>query len=142
VPPTLGAAASYRLMFGLAVPLLVSLFGAPTQAPSKNREEGGALALGGHQSIKIFNNHLIIGGSGMGDVRSEVRRGGSTGGGTPSNHLGCRIKRKNNNNTKYIVAFGCHRLTPYHPTTNQKHAGMVEASVDRRFGWAGMQGGY
>jgi hypothetical protein len=46
------------------------------------------------------------------------------------------------NNIKYIVAFGSHRLTPYHTTTNQKHAGEAEVSVEKRFGWADMQRGY
>ncbi len=53
----------------------------------KNREEGRALALGGHQSIKILNNQLIVGGSGRGDDIAEVHGGGARGG-TLSNHLG------------------------------------------------------
>jgi hypothetical protein len=40
------------------------------------------------------------------------------------------------------MAFGSHRLTPYHTTTNQKHAGVAEVSVERRFGQADTQGGY
>jgi hypothetical protein len=64
------------------VPLFVPLFGVPTQAPSKNREEGRALALGGRQSIKIPNNQLIVGGSGRGDVRAVARGGVSTWGDT------------------------------------------------------------
>ncbi len=46
-------------------------------SPIKNREEGGALALGSHQSSKILNNQQIVGRSGVGNVRAEVRRGGS-----------------------------------------------------------------
>jgi hypothetical protein len=41
-------------------------------SPIKNREEGGAL----------LNNQLIVGGSGMGDVRAEGRWGGSAWGDT------------------------------------------------------------
>ncbi len=47
-------------------------------SPIKNREEGGALALGGHQSIKILNNQWIVGGSSRGDVRAEAHQWGST----------------------------------------------------------------
>jgi hypothetical protein len=46
--------------------------------PIKNREEGGTLALGGCLSSKILNNQLIVGGSGMEDVRVEAHGGGST----------------------------------------------------------------
>ncbi len=42
---------------------MVPTFGVPTHTPSKNRAMGVALALGGHQSIKIPNNQLIVGGS-------------------------------------------------------------------------------
>jgi hypothetical protein len=37
-------------------------------SPIKNREEGGALALGCRQSIKILNNQLIVDGGGMWDI--------------------------------------------------------------------------
>jgi hypothetical protein len=50
--------------------------------PTKNREEGGALALGCCQSIKILNNQPIVGGSGRGDVRAEVHQGGNAWGDT------------------------------------------------------------
>ncbi len=55
---------------------MVPLFGVPTQAPLKNREEGGALVLGGHQSIKILNNQLIVGRSGRGGVLERRCAGG------------------------------------------------------------------
>ncbi len=51
-------------------------------SPIKNREEGGALALGGCQSIKILNNQWIVGRSSRGDVRAEVHWWGSTWGDT------------------------------------------------------------
>ena len=70
------------------------------------------------------------------------RIGGEAHGGTPSNHLGCKSKEKKINNIKYFVVFGSHRLTPYHTTTNQKHASVAKASVERRFSWAGTQGRY
>jgi hypothetical protein len=82
VPPNHGATASYRLMqsaghqvwrCGCWFPCLGC-----QHKPHKNREKGGALALGGHQSSKkCLNNQLIVGGSSMGDVRAEVRRAGS-----------------------------------------------------------------
>jgi hypothetical protein len=50
--------------------------------PIKNREEVRALALVGRQSSKILNNQLMVGGSGMGDVRAEARWGGSAWGDT------------------------------------------------------------
>ncbi len=49
---------------------------------AKNKEEGGDLALGGHQSVKILNNQLIVAGSGMWDVRAETSWGGSVWGDT------------------------------------------------------------
>jgi hypothetical protein len=51
-------------------------------SPIKNREEGGALALGGRQSSNILNNQMIFGGSGMGDARLEARWEGSMWGDT------------------------------------------------------------
>ena len=51
---------------------MVPLFGAPTPAPSKDREEHSALALGGCRSIKLSNNQPIAGGSDRGDVSVEA----------------------------------------------------------------------
>jgi hypothetical protein len=51
-------------------------------SPIKNREEVRALALGGCGSSKILDNQLMVGGSGMGDVRAEARWGGSAWGDT------------------------------------------------------------
>jgi len=48
------------------------LFGAPKRDPSKNREMGRALALGGHGSMMTNNNQLIVGGSGRADVWVEA----------------------------------------------------------------------
>ncbi len=53
-------------VLGLRSQLSVPMFGAPKRDPSKNREMDGALALGGHQLIKIPNNQLIVGGKGQG----------------------------------------------------------------------------
>jgi hypothetical protein len=53
---------------------------------------------------------------------------------------GGKSNNKKINNVKYIMDFGSHILTSYHTTTNQKHTGMVEASVERRLHWAGSQG--
>jgi len=51
---------------GWAAPLLVHLFGAPKCNPLKNRERGGALALGGRHLMTKHNNQPKVGGSGRG----------------------------------------------------------------------------
>jgi hypothetical protein len=81
-PPTNGAAASYwshaRLEASVALsPLLVPSFGAPKCNPSKNRERGGALALGGCRLMMANNNQLGVGGCGRRGVGEEVRWAGS-----------------------------------------------------------------
>ncbi len=53
-----------------------------------------------------------------------------------------KLNDKKINNIKYIVAFGGHRLPPYHATPNHNHADAAKVSVGRRFGQAGAQGGY
>ncbi len=53
--------------------LLVSLFGALTHTPSKNRVMGVALALGGRQLMKIPNNQLVVEGSGRIEIGNEAR---------------------------------------------------------------------
>ncbi len=60
-------------MSGLHSPSSAPLFGAPKRDPSKNREMGGALALGGRRSMTVTNNQPIGGGSGRGYVWVEVR---------------------------------------------------------------------
>ena len=52
---------------------MVPLFGAPKRNPSKNREGGGVLALGGRRSIRTPNNQPKVGGSVRGDNRGEAR---------------------------------------------------------------------
>jgi len=42
------------------------VWGAQTQPPSKNRERGGALALGGRRLMTKHNNQPKVGGSGRG----------------------------------------------------------------------------
>ncbi len=59
-------------MSGLRLPLSAPLFGAPKRDPSKNREMGGALALGGRCSMTVTNNQPIGGGSGRGYVWVEA----------------------------------------------------------------------
>ena len=61
------------MALGLLSPPFVPLFGSPIRDPSKNREMGRALALGGRGSIMITNNQPIVGGSGRGDVWVEAR---------------------------------------------------------------------
>ena len=46
---------------GMVAPWLVPLFRASTQAPSKNSERGGALALGGHCLMMQYNNQPRVG---------------------------------------------------------------------------------
>jgi hypothetical protein len=57
-----------------------SLFGINFEATSKNREIGGALALGGRHSINTYNNQKEVGVWGGGYIRRK-RRGGMCGGG-------------------------------------------------------------
>ena len=61
--------------------MVVPLFGAPTQAPSKNREMDGDLDLGCHQLIKTPNNQPIVRGIGRRDVIVEEAGGGRGRGG-------------------------------------------------------------
>ena len=76
----------------LLSPPSVPLFGAQKRDPSKNREMGRALALGGRGSIMMTNNQPIVGGSGGGDVWVEVR-GWESVWGTPSHLLGRLFKQ-------------------------------------------------
>jgi hypothetical protein len=81
-PPTNGATASYWSHARLEVPvvlspLLVPSFGAPKSNPSKNREKGGALALGGCRLMMANNNQLGVGGHGRRGVGEEARWAGS-----------------------------------------------------------------
>jgi len=78
VPPTNGAAASYRSQARspwsvLAARWLVCLFGAPKRDALKNREMGGALDLGGRRLMMAHNNQPRMGRSNNGDVRAEAR---------------------------------------------------------------------
>ena len=47
---------------------LAHLFGAPKRNPLKNREKGGALALGGRRFVNRHNNQLKVSGSDGVDV--------------------------------------------------------------------------
>ena len=64
-----------RTASGLLSLPLVPLFGAPKRDPSKNREMGRALALGGRCSIMKNNNQLVVGVRGGMDVGEEARWG-------------------------------------------------------------------
>ena len=57
---------------GLLSLQLVPLFGALERDSSKNREMGGALALGGHHSMMQNNNQLGVCTRGGRDVGEEV----------------------------------------------------------------------
>ncbi len=61
---------------------LVPLFGATKQHASKNREIGGALALGGCRFMMQYNNQTIVGVCGFYDDIAEARPGWSILGGT------------------------------------------------------------
>ncbi len=60
---------------------LVPLFGINFEATSKNREIGGALALGGRRSINIYNNQMEVGVRGGGYIEEEARPGRNMWGG-------------------------------------------------------------
>jgi hypothetical protein len=57
------------------------LFGINFEATSKNREIGGALALGGHRSIKTYNNQMEVGFRGGEYIEEEARPGWNVWGG-------------------------------------------------------------
>ena len=59
---------------------MVPLFGASQRNPSKNRERGGALALGGRQSFELSNNQPKVSGSVRGDDIAEAGGEESAGG--------------------------------------------------------------
>ena len=63
------------MVLGLLSPPLVPLFGAPKRDPSKNREMGRALALGGRRPIMKNNNQLVVEFRGGIDVGEEARWG-------------------------------------------------------------------
>jgi hypothetical protein len=49
------------------------LFGINFEATSKNREIGGALALGGRRSINTYNNQMDVGIQGGGYIDEEAK---------------------------------------------------------------------
>jgi hypothetical protein len=57
------------------------LFGINFEATSKNREIEGALALGGHHSIKTYNNQMEFGIRDGGYIEEEARPGQNVWGG-------------------------------------------------------------
>ncbi len=71
-----------RMVLGLLFLPLVPLFGAPKRDPSKNRETGGALALGGRHSRMKNNNQLVVSVRSGLDVGEEARWGKSVWGDT------------------------------------------------------------
>jgi hypothetical protein len=110
----------------------------PTQASSKKREEGRALALGGHRLIKIPNNQLIVGGSSRGDVRAETHGGGR---GTLSHCLGRQMEP---HKKIYKIHWGFWQppINDTHTTTNQKQAYAIDGGMDERRKRRESMGGY
>jgi hypothetical protein len=79
-PPDHCAVAPYGFIAGvqgwvLRTQWLVPLFGINFKATSKNREIGGALALGSCRSINTYNNQMEVGAQGGGYIEEEVRSG-------------------------------------------------------------------
>ncbi len=64
-------------MLGLHLQQLFPLFGPPKQDTLKNREIGGALALGGHCLVKKSNNQQTVGGNNGRDDGEGAQLGGS-----------------------------------------------------------------
>jgi hypothetical protein len=60
---------------------LVPLLGINFEATSKNREIGGALALGGCHSINTYNNQMKVDALGGGYIEEEARMGWNVWGG-------------------------------------------------------------
>ncbi len=63
---------SRRVWSGLEAQWLVCLFGGQNETTSKNREEHGALALGGRHLIGRHNNQIGVGDCGSRDVGEEA----------------------------------------------------------------------
>ncbi len=59
---------------------MVPVFGVSQHNPSKNRERGGALALGGCRLLELGNNQPKVGGSVRGDDIAEASLEESAGG--------------------------------------------------------------
>jgi hypothetical protein len=79
--PALGSAAPYGPTQGARGRVwrrdgwMVRLFWGRNETTSKNREEHGALALGGHHLAATHNNQPIVGGGSRGNVGEEARGG-------------------------------------------------------------------
>jgi hypothetical protein len=74
----------------------------------------------------------MLSGSGGGDVRIEARRGGERMGGHHSIVWGEDLHDEKINKIKYIVALGGRQGMIYNTTTNQKHAGAIKETIERR----------
>ena len=74
----------------------------------------------------------MFGGSGAGDVRVEARRGGERMEGHLPIVWGDGLHDEKINKIKYIVALGGRQGMIYNTTTNQKHAGAIKESIERR----------
>jgi hypothetical protein len=66
-----------RAASGVRSPSSAPLFGVPKRNPSKNRETGGALALGGRRFLNTHNNQMEVGVHGGGGIGEEARWAGS-----------------------------------------------------------------
>ena len=88
---------------GLRTQQLVPLFGINFEVTSKNREIGGALALGGRRSINTYSNQIEVGVQGGRYIEEEARPGRNMWGGEvplflPSNGA---LKTKKNKITSW-----------------------------------------
>jgi hypothetical protein len=68
-------------VLGLHTQWLFTLFGINFEATLKNREIGGALALGGRRFINIFNNEMEVGIRGRRCIEEDARPGRNVRGG-------------------------------------------------------------
>jgi hypothetical protein len=78
-PPNHCALAPYGFIAGVqrlgCAQWLVPLFGINFEATSKNREIGGALALGGRCFMNIFNNQMEVGVRGRRFIEEDTKLG-------------------------------------------------------------------
>jgi hypothetical protein len=72
----------------------------------------------------------IVGRSGRGDVRAEVREGGERVGGNRPIVQGGECNDKKEKNIKFIVALDAHQLTTKYTTTNQKQEATMKGSTE------------
>jgi hypothetical protein len=111
---------------------LVPLFGALQCNPSKNREGGEVLALGGRRFANRHNNQPKVGSDGGGDIVEGAQPRRNVCGGCFGCVWGGELSGKNKQKLKYHEALNGHKTTNENTTTNQKKAAAMEGTTEGR----------